>query len=48
MTTAATYDYIASDFADAAETLGEYRTRTSRPTHKSFVGRAYRRITRAL
>ena len=48
MTTAATYDYIATDFADAAETLREYRLRTRRPVRKHLVGRYYRRVTRAL
>ena len=48
MTTAATYDYIASDFTDAAETLRDYRTRTAQPARKHVVGRYFRRITRAL
>jgi hypothetical protein len=48
MTTAATYDYIATDFADAAETLREYRSRTHVPSHRGLVGRSYRRVIRAL
>jgi hypothetical protein len=48
MTTAATYDYIATDFADAAETLREYRTRTHLPARKHLVGRYYRRVIRGL
>jgi hypothetical protein len=48
MTTAATYDYIASDFAGAAETLREYRTRTHVPSRRSLVSRSYRRVIRAL
>jgi hypothetical protein len=48
MTPAATYDYLASDFCDTGETLREYRTRTCVPARKHLVGRAYRRVIRAL
>jgi hypothetical protein len=44
MNSAATFDYIETDFADASETLSAYRSRTS-VAHKPAL---VRRITRRL
>jgi len=45
MLTAATYDYIETDFADAAETLLEYRRRTC-PSRRGIVQRVCRPFSR--
>lgn len=44
MTTAATYEYIESDFTTLTETLGEFRARTAPAHRRGFFRRSFRRL----
>ena len=43
---ALTFTYIDTDFANAGETLAEFRTRIAAPARRHRVRRAYRRLAR--